>query len=440
MPWAAYDRMRSHPCQNEMNRAQVVVFEVSALARLGLDLEVPAGAPRAAAPSVHHPRTRSRRDPRTRRAAAGACHASRARQGDDRRRPPPGCLGHRLRSGGSAPGFGLGGGHPRQARHQGALRIEQLEACSAQTTFPTSPRQLRWSIARATRPSSWPVDTTKVRFRSRSRAPSSSATSSSRCRSTVPADSRARGTSGIALCESIDSSDPSALIGLPLIRFERLAAPSRASELPLGRVSARKGRPRFPSAEHSSRRTAPSGQELCERHCYRQMGSSMPRLDRCSSGGLPRRPSEHVTGSSARITLTQTERYARAATVGNRGVLPGAHTPSVAGLRACRPWAWRAGSHPAPRRDRRAAGCTHVKGNAFRSRPIERDRLSVQWKVALQALDPQRGVALAIPVLVIVAQQRGAPRIRRAPDLMRAAGRDIHLHGASPRSRRTAPA
>ena len=62
----------------------------------------------------------------------------------------------------------------------------------------------------------------------------------------------------------------------------------------------------------------------------------------------PRWPSEHLTGSSARITLTQTGRYARGARSKGRGFLPRAYAP--------RRRVWRQGEPCAARRAARGAG------------------------------------------------------------------------------------
>ena len=62
------------------------------------------------------------------------------------------------------------------------------------------------------------IDTTHVVFRRLDAGDHRALRGTRRCRSTAPAASRARG-SASALCESIDSADPSALIGLPLIRL-----------------------------------------------------------------------------------------------------------------------------------------------------------------------------------------------------------------------------
>jgi septum formation protein len=91
--------------------------------------------------------------------------------------------------------------------------IEQLEACSSQTiSYITAVALVKHGQAPIEL-----VDTTKVRFR-----PLDTAVIQRYVELEMPLDCAGGFKSeglGIALCESIDSSDPSALIGLPLIRL-----------------------------------------------------------------------------------------------------------------------------------------------------------------------------------------------------------------------------
>jgi septum formation protein len=103
--------------------------------------------------------------------------------------------------------------------------IEQLRGCSAQTvSFITAVAVLRHDV-----PAFEFIDTTQVVFR-----PLDDATIARYVASEAPFDCAGGFKSeglGISLCESIDSTDPTALIGLPLIRLSSVLR-SAGFELP----------------------------------------------------------------------------------------------------------------------------------------------------------------------------------------------------------------